>query len=478
MNEHEQPTTSDASVATVARIDDARELVRAVAVSANNAALYPPTHPLVGEAADTLVGAVDGALAGGDADATLNIFKSTLFVGDHVLPDESVTYARLVEGLLARGISAITFSRGFSRPDADALMALMIADDIHDTDAAQLFFGQRGGRFVTLSETAAATEDPTAAEARRAVKASARADYDRGVEAMRDVETRVKLGKAFEVQPLQRVVSGLLDKLFQDPAAILGLTAIKGHDDYTLGHSINVCILALSLAASLELDRDQLESLGLSALLYDIGKVRIPEEILAKRGPLSADEWETVKSHAVAGAELLENIQLTDRMPMVVAFEHHLRHDLQGYPSVPTASEQHLFSRIVAIGDAYDAMTTRRPFRREIRPDKAIAVVMQGRGKAYDPQLTKAFVALLGIYPMGAVVRLDDDSTAVVFRVNGDDLLRPKVKAVIDPDGRFAADPDVVDLRLMNPRTGTYERSVVECIPSLDAGIEDVWEYL
>jgi HD-GYP domain-containing protein (c-di-GMP phosphodiesterase class II) len=295
---------------------------------------------------------------------------------------------------------------------------------------------------------------------------------------MRDVETRIKLGKAFDVAPLQNLVANLLDKLFQDPAAILGLTAIKGHDDYTLGHSINVCIIALSLGASLGLDRDQLESLGLSALLYDIGKVRIPEEILAKRGPLSAEEWEVVKGHAVAGADLLENIQLTDRMPMVVAHEHHLRHDLQGYPAGPTASEQHLYSRIVAIGDAYDAMTTRRPFRREIRPDKAIAVVMQGRGKAYDPELTKAFVAMLGIYPMGAVVRLDDGSTAVVFRVNGDDLLRPKVKEVVDADGRFAPDPDVVDLRLMNPRTGTYERSVVECIPALDAGIEDVWEYL
>lgn len=103
---------------------------------------------------------------------------------------------------------------------------------------------------------------------------------------------------------------------------------------------------------------------------------------------------------------------------------------------------------------------------------------MQGRGKAYDPQLTKSFVALLGIYPMGAVVQLDDHSTAVVFRVNGDDLLRPKAKLVIDPEGRWSEEPEVMDLRLMNPRTGTYERSIVECVPSLDAGIEDVWEYL
>jgi HD-GYP domain-containing protein (c-di-GMP phosphodiesterase class II) len=471
------PMPADVPAATAARFDQARELVRAVAVAANNAALYPASHPLVEEASSGLVTAVDDALGRGGDEVTINLFKSTLFVEDHVLPDESVTYARLVEDLLSRGISAVTFTRGFGREDARALMDVVTADGVQTVEAAREVAERAGATHLVLSETAQ-REDPGAAEARRAAKAAARAEYDRGVEAMRDVETRIKLGKAFEVAPLEEVVSGLLDKLFQDPAAILGLTAIKGHDDYTLGHAINVCILALSLGASLQLGRGQLESLGLSALLYDIGKVRIPEEILTKRGPLSAEEWEIVKGHAVAGADLLANLQITDRMPMVVAYEHHLRHDLQGYPSGPGAGEQHLFSRVVAICDAYDAMTTRRPFRREIRPDKAIAVVMQGRGKAYDPQLTKSFVALLGIYPMGAVVKLDEGSTAVVFRVNGDDLLRPKVKLLADPEGRWAEDPEVVDLRLMNPRTGTYEASIVECVPALDAGVEAVWEYL
>ncbi len=477
MNESTQaPMPVDIPSAS-ARLDHARELVRAVAVAANNATLYPSSHPLVAEASAGLVNAVDEAIPPGGGEVTVNLFKSTLFVEDHVLTDESVTYARLVQDLLDRGISAITFERGFAPADGAALMALVTADDVHGIAASKSFVEGLGSTHLVLSETAQA-EDPGVAEARRAVKAAARADYDRGVEAMRDVETRIKLGKAFEVDTLQQVVSGLLDKLFQDPAAILGLTAIKGHDDYTLGHAINVAILALSLGASLDLTREQLESLGLSALLYDIGKVRVPEEILAKRGPLTADEWEIMKGHAVAGADLLANLQLTDRLPMVVAYEHHLRHDLQGYPSGPGASEQHLFSRIVAICDSYDAMTTRRPFRREIRPDKAIAVVMQGRGKAYDPQLTKAFVALLGIYPMGAVVRLDDGATAVVYRVNGDDLLRPKVKVIIDAEGRFGSDPGVLDLRLIDPRTGTYECSIVECVPALDAGIDDVWEYL
>ncbi len=206
--------------------------------------------------------------------------------------------------------------------------------------------------------------------------------------------------------------------------------------------------------------------------------MRIPEEILNKEGPLTADEWQIVKSHATEGADLLKRIQLVDQMPMVVAYEHHQRHDLQGYPAPATPQEQHLFSKVVALCDAYDAMTTRRPFRREIRPDKALAVLMQGRAKAYDPSVTKALVAMLGIYPMGAVVTLDDKTTAVVFRVNKDDLLRPRVKRIIDAAGRWLTEPETVDLRLINPETGTYDRTIEECIPASDAGIDDVWQYL
>jgi hypothetical protein len=201
-------------------------------------------------------------------------------------------------------------------------------------------------------------------------------------------------------------------------------------------------------------------------------------DILNKEGPLTADEWQIIKSHAAEGADLLKRIQLVDQMPMIVAYEHHQRHDLQGYPDDKPGQELHLFSRVVALCDAYDAMTTSRPFRREIRPDKALAVLMQGRGKAYDPSITKAFVAMLGIYPMGAVVKLSDASTAVVFRVNRDDLLCPRVKVLIDAEGRWIDVPGVLDLRLIDRTSGTHAVVISECIPAVDAGIDDVWEYL
>jgi len=475
----EQARTSATTVpfATPEKVSAARELLRAIAVCHTNAGLYPVSHPLLGQSINELAAAVSSIIEFGFTDVTVNVYKGTLFVENQVFPEESVTYRKLVEELLRRGISAITFAGGFAEADASALVLLFADEKVADTEAAQIFLEQNGATAITVAETSALEEGDKEAEGREA-KTRVRETYDAGLSAMRDVETQVKLGKVFEVAPLQRIVNTMLDNLFTDPAAVLGLTAIKGHDDYTLNHSINVCILSLSVGATLGLDADSLKSLGLSALLYDLGKVRIPEDILNKQGPLTSDEWQIVKSHATEGADLLKRIQLTDQMPMVVAYEHHLRHDMQGYPEGPVAQEQHLFSKVVALCDAYDAMTTRRPFRREIRPDKALAVLMQGRGKAYDPSLTKTLVAMLGIYPMGAVVKLDDDSTAVVFRVNSDDLLHPRVKLLVDPNGRWHDHPEVLDLRVIDPETGAHARSITECLPAADAGVDDVWQYL
>lgn len=470
-----QPMTK-VPFSTPRKLERAKELVRTLAVAYTNSQLYPTTHPLLIGSMDDLVAAVGEIGALGFEQVTLNLYKKTLFVENQVFPEESVTYHKLVDELLERGVSAITFLDGFSRSDALALISLFTDTQIHDIASAQSLLDALGARSVSVAET---TLDKADGESqRRENKIIAKEVYDTGISAMRDLETRIKLGKAFETEPLQNVVSSLLDNLFRDPAAVLGLTAIKSHDDYTLNHAINVCILSISLGASLGLDELSLRSLGLSALLYDIGKVRIPEEILNKQGPLTAEEWQVVKGHTTNGADLLKRIQVVDHMPMVVAYEHHVRHDMQGYPDAPSAEGQHLFSKVVALCDAYDAMTTRRPFRREIRPDKALAVLMQGRGKAYDPSLTKSLVAMLGIYPMGAIVRLDDDSIAAVFRVNSDDLLRPRVKVLADPEGRWFPEPQVLDLRVIDPETGSHVRSIKEVVPASEAGIDDVWQYL
>jgi HD-GYP domain-containing protein (c-di-GMP phosphodiesterase class II) len=465
-----------APFATPEKLECARELVRTLAVTHTNAALYPTTHPLVAQSLDDLARSVSALAELGFPSVTINIYKGTLFVENQVFPEESVIYRKLIEELLARGISAVSFVDGMTGAEGGALVELIGDSGIDDIEAARASLDAKGVVNISVAETTTLDESSDEQHSRE-IRARARESYDAGVNAMREVEAQAKLGKMMEVSAMQRVVESMLDNLLQDPAAVLGLTAIKGHDDYALNHAINVCVLSISLGSALGLGQEELRSLGLAALLYDIGKVRVPEEILGKAGPLTAEEWQAVKRHTEEGADLLKRLQLADKMPMIVAYEHHQRHDLKGYPD-SNGAEQHLFSRVVAVCDAYDAMTTTRPFRREIRPDKALAVLMQGRGKAYDPSVTKALVAMLGIYPMGAVVILDDRSTAVVYRVNNDDLLHPRVKVLADASGRWFETPEVVDLRVVDLTTGQPTHSIAECVAAIDAGVDDVWQYL
>jgi len=466
----------EAPFATPERLERARDLVRTLAVAYTNATLYPTTHPSVAQSLTDFVGVLRALAGFGFDEVTINIYKGTVFVENQIFSEESVTYSKLIEELLDRGITAATFTSMTTAEETARLVELVAHERISDIETARAFLEGHGVTSITVAETTT-LEDTGNDQRNREARAQARESYDAGVGAMRDVEMQAKLGRALEVGPLQRVVESMLDNLLKDPAAVLGLTAIKGHDDYTLNHSINVCILAISLGSALDLDKDDIRSLGLAALLYDLGKVRIPEEILTKAGPLTSEEWTLVKRHSEEGADLLKRLQLEDKMPMIVAFEHHQRHDLLGYPD-SNASEQHLFSKIVAVCDAYDAMTTARPFRREIRPDKALAVLMQGRGKAYEPGITKALVAMLGIYPMGAVVILDDGATAVVYRVNNDDLLHPRVKILMDASGRWLEKPEVLDLRLVDTTTGAPQHWVDRCVSASEAGVDDVWEYL
>ncbi len=232
-----------APFATPEKLHRARELVRTLAVAHTNAALYPMTHPSVVQSIADLVDAVAEVRNLGFEEVTVNIYKGTLFVENQVFPEESVTYRKLIEDLLARGISAVTFPGDLEPNDAASVRraAGRPADRRHRR-RQELPRAAAASPALHVSETTA-MESHTDEERERQVRAQSREAYEAGVGAMRDVERQAKLGKVFEVSGLQHTVSAMLDNLFHDPAAVLGLTAIKGHDDYTLNHAINVCIL-------------------------------------------------------------------------------------------------------------------------------------------------------------------------------------------------------------------------------------------
>jgi HD-GYP domain-containing protein (c-di-GMP phosphodiesterase class II) len=277
----------------------------------------------------------------------------------------------------------------------------------------------------------------------------------------------------------KRWIQSIANLLALDESILFGMTTIKNFEDYTLNHSVNVCVLGLSLGRRLGLSRRELIELGISACLHDVGKFEIPNEIVDKPGKLTSDERALMELHPQRGAARLLQTRTAQDMPVsafVVAFEHHLTPSLGGYPKYHWRRETSLFSRIVKIVDYYDAITTKRVYRpKTFTPEEALRLMVDLSGKEFDPILLKAFINMIGIYPIGSLVVLDNCEIGVVIQPNANAAFvkRPKVKLISDTRGN-KLDGGIVDLVEPSGTANGFKRSI---LMSLDPDQYDIHVY-
>lgn len=300
--------------------------------------------------------------------------------------------------------------------------------------------------------------------------------YFAGISFLKDVFERQQQRGSFNLNLTKRWMQSIFNHIVDDESFLYGLTNIKGYDEYTLNHSINVCILAISLGRRIGLTREELSDLGVSAFLHDLGKTDIPKEILDKPSKLSDEERAIVEGHVQHGAEKLIQLKSARRLPLraiQVAMEHHIRADMSGYPPYHRKQTTNLFSRIVKIVDYFDAITTRRVYRpHTLTREEALREMKAKSGGEFDPDLLDVFISMIGAYPIGAAVVLDTGEIGIVFEANPHPAfqLRPKVKIIADLRGH-KFDGEVVDLTDIDPGTATFKRTVVKPLDAEKYGI-------
>jgi HD-GYP domain-containing protein (c-di-GMP phosphodiesterase class II) len=206
-----------------------------------------------------------------------------------------------------------------------------------------------------------------------------------------------------QLSTLGVLTSAMLQQILANPSLALRLASIKSYDEYTLYHSVNVCVIAIGLGVAIGLPENVLRELAISAVLHDLGKIAVPIEILRKPGLLEEQEWRIMRRHPVRGADLLSRMPGSNRLPMIVSFEHQMRYDGKGYPFVREDWEQHPFSRIVCLADIFDAMTTRRAYKKAIPTEKVLAYLRDEAGKACDPRLVSVLEQVVRTLPAEAV---------------------------------------------------------------------------
>ncbi len=262
----------------------------------------------------------------------------------------------------------------------------------------------------------------------------------------------IRSGKNIHSIKAKRVVGELTESVIRNPDALTCFIQLKKRDEYTAQHSLRVCILAIAFGRHLGLDRDALQMLGMGALLHDIGKIKVPLEILNKPGALTEYEFSLMKSHVPRGVELLERMPGIPRPAIEVARCHHERFGGSGYINALKGEQIGFFGMIGGIVDCYDAITSDRAYRAGMSAHTALKQMYDWRGRDFHPGLVEQFIQCMGIYPIGSVVELNTGEIAVVVTTNRVRRLKPRVTLVLNANGTPYTAPVTVDL--MSHKTG------------------------
>ncbi len=255
-----------------------------------------------------------------------------------------------------------------------------------------------------------------------------------------------RMGRSLDAPGARKLVGEMTDSIIRNPDALVWFLHLKSKDEYTAQHSLRACILALAFGRHLEFPKETLTVLGVGALLHDVGKVRIPSEILEKPEELTAEEYEIMKTHVPLGVEILENAPGIPPMAVEMARRHHERYDGRGYTAGLKGNAIGDFGMIGAIIDHYDAMVSPHVYRGAHSPYDALKNMYELRNAEFHAALVEQFIQCMGIYPIGSVVEMSDTSVAVVITTNRTRRLKPRIALVLKPDRTHYQPCQYVDL--------------------------------
>ena len=289
--------------------------------------------------------------------------------------------------------------------------------------------------------------------------------YFRSISVAKSILQNAHAGKAVNFRKAKRAVQTMVDIAMKDEFFLLALSSIKNYDEYTFNHSVNVCIYTTALAEGLATDSQEVVRIAQAALLHDVGKILIADEILYKPGRLSEAEWRIMRQHPLVGAKILVEAQGVDELAVNVAFGHHLRHDRQGYPETTGAVEIDPVTELVNVVDVYEAVAAKRPYKEPVAPERAVEVLLDGSGRDFNPVCVEAFLGCLGVYPLATRVLLANGCQGEVLSTNPEDPFHPLVQVTRDPEGQAVRGDEQVDTAERD-EAGRYRCEVVRSVPA------------
>jgi HD-GYP domain-containing protein (c-di-GMP phosphodiesterase class II) len=458
-----QPPTSDVAVRRAGR-----PLIFALYGALRAVKLYPVENVAVEKALAELTNqAREINIEHGELE--LRLSGEFLFVNETRLRldlENFASFSHLLALFRAAGVGSIAVAKDTSPKDWLVFLSLL---QTPADDAPSDRFDQLIDKLVSAGITSFTLAPPveTGEDSHEKAKERAKRTYAHSVVVTKELMTSIRMGGKPNIKKVKRMVQSIVEQILTEEASLIGLTTIRDYDEYTFTHSINVCIFSVALGKRLGLTKLQLYDLGLAALFHDIGKSRVPANVLNKIGGLTDEEWRQMTAHPWLGVLALFQVRGMQELPyrsMVVAHEHHMRPDLSGYPKPIRDRQMSMFSKIVAVADGFDAATTQRSYQdKPWTPADVIVEMRDNPRRGMDQVVVKAFINLTGIYPVGTVVVLDTFELGIVHAANplADMLSRPIVRLISDAKGNLLYPGELVDLA-EHDSEGVFLRTIIK----------------
>jgi HD-GYP domain-containing protein (c-di-GMP phosphodiesterase class II) len=463
--------------------EQGRQVLARLYTALRSLRFYPLENSTVQQAIDDLHGLIS-RFAMEDGAVELRIVGDFFFYNETRLRldlSNYSTFGSFARTLTIHGLGAVEVLPGISRAEWAPFLSLLLKTP-DENDPFTGFMDRMADSPILHIQVLPANEvkEPLIEEE---VLHAAKRTYAQSVQVAKEALTDARMGKAVNVRKVKRAVQGIVDQVLSDEPSMITMTTLRDYDEYTFTHCVNVCIFSVVIGERLGLEKLQLYDLGLGALFHDLGKSRINVDIINKPGSLNEEEWFELQQHPTEGLLELFHFHGFSDVPyrqMLMAYEHHMRIDLAGYPKNRRPRTPTLFSRIVAVADSFDAGTSIRSYQYQPNPpDKVLAEMRDNPKRGQDTLLVKALINATGVYPIGTLAILDTMEMAVVSGVHAElaKLHQPVVKIISDSLGVPLADPVTVDLSAVDPATGKPVKTIIKTIDPEKYGIR-VSDYL
>ena len=397
--------------------------------------MYGQAHPISQKALDKSFEAVANVLAGRQ-ELVIGIVGEELAFEKEILFDLAKFLRLGILYLKERNIERLAFSYGLSKEELWRFMCFINGpkEDFKGDLQAALSFA--GIEHISIGKLKINPEDEKSAAARAQLEL-----YDVSANTVAQSLDGVLNSEKIDHLALKFSLNNIIESLSAQRQDLLKLATLKRYDAGTYAHMLNVAIFAMYFSSGLGFEKTDILNIGVAAMYHDIGKLFISRKILHSPERLTDQEFGQIKSHTLLGAEMMfKYVSTLGILPVVICFEHHLKHDSSGYPRLPFLRKQHIVSSIVSICDVYDALSQRRGYKQDYSPDVVYNIMNKEKGSSFDPELLDKFFKFMGFWPIGSVVALNDGSIALVREENASDIRRPKIEIVSPADKKRLVD--------------------------------------